>query len=154
MNNNGRNIKGKKAVKYTEEHLKNSQRVAFRSFVLLAVLVFVSGASASKYNWGSPMIQMFLILGITGIYFMTTSIARNVYLVNPDYTIKFPNTPFLVLSLFSLVVTVISILNEGAEYFIKDGKVADTTITLIAFLFCITPPLITALKKYNYIRKK
>ena len=131
---------------YDEYQMINRQKIAFRTFLITLILVFLNGIIAEMYVWAAPIIQAMIILVLATGYFTTCAIFKNAYLnrkVKNPYVNVFL---FAILGISNAVVSFSSLSRLGRAYLIHDGKLGDGIMPLILGVFFLYISVITLIK--------
>ena len=140
---------------YDEYQMINRQKIAFTTFTITLILVFLNGVIANMYEWAAPLIQAMVILMLSTGYFVTCAIFKNAYLsqkVKKSYINVFS---FAILGILNAVISFSSLSRLGRAYLIHDGKLGDGIMPLllgIYFLYLSAIALIKAIlerRKYE-----
>lgn len=121
--------------RYDEYQLKNRNRIAFQTMIILLILVMLNGFIKDSYGiWAPPIIESLVLIFIPGMYFAIMSIAKNAYFSKRDY-------PVLIMLLFGLAAVlglfanVPAILNR-TFIFVENGQLSNQISSLfIPILF-------------------
>lgn len=119
---------------YDELQLATRHKIAFHTLVITFLVIMIGGFVKDLYGiWAEPMLEMFVMIFIPGIYFTIMSIAKNAYLRMNDH----PRIVIVLMGAATILSgsAVISNMMHGFHTIIEDGQLSDSVGSLLMAIY-------------------